>query len=194
MYVFLVKQKDRSTILSVLHILIGLIFVFNFWNAAKTDKKDWLFSAIVIIAAGFLLITGLFGSKLKLTLQKHLALLLFESILIGAAGIYFWSMAKTLVGVSHILMGGTVLLFWIYLLQRRDGEKILISHLNIILPGMFGKRVVQWNELSNVLKKHDLLTLDFRNNKLLQVEVTNGEIKETEFNLFCRQQLMAHNN
>ena len=194
MYTFHLKQKDRSTILSAFHILVGLIFIFNFWNAAKTDKKDWVFSAIAVIASVFLIVAGAFSKKIKINFLKHLSLLLFETILIIAAGIYFWSTGKNLVALSHVLLGGSVLLFWIYLFQRKNGEQITVSEINIILPGMFTRRIVQWNELSNVLKKHDLLTLDFKNNRLLQVEVTDGEIKESEFNQFCKHQLLAHNN
>jgi hypothetical protein len=193
-YRFQLKQKDHSTILSAFHILIGLILVFDFWHSAKTSKKDWIFSALSIIASGFLLIVGTFSKKINLSFSKHLSLLLFETILVTGGGIYFWSIGISLVAVSHVLLGGSVLLFWIYLTRRKEGESILVSDLNIILPGMFSQRIVQWNELSNVLKKHDLLTLDFKNNKLLQVEVTDGDIRETEFNQFCHEQIVAHNN
>ncbi|HEY1871020.1 MAG TPA: hypothetical protein VGG71_08175, partial [Chitinophagaceae bacterium] len=62
------------------------------------------------------------------------------------------------------------------------------------LPGLSGDRLIEWNELTNVIKKHDLLTIDFKSNKLLQVQIINDDdINEEEFNLFCREQLIKQN-
>ena len=47
----------------------------------------------------------------------------------------------------------------------------------------------QWKELSNVILKDDLLTLDFNNNKLIQKEIMNTKIDEIAFNEFARNQL-----
>jgi hypothetical protein len=55
---------------------------------------------------------------------------------------------------------------------------------------MISERVISWNDLSNVVKKDDVLTIDFKNNKLLQTEILNPEnINEDEFNRFCKEQL-----
>ena len=52
------------------------------------------------------------------------------------------------------------------------------------------QRIIEWNELTNVIKRDDLLTLDFKNNRLLQVQILNADdISENEFNQFCLQQL-----
>jgi len=55
------------------------------------------------------------------------------------------------------------------------------------------RRRYQWSELNNVVLKDDVLTLDFKNNRLLQRETIEeeGEADEDEFNQFCRQQLAA---
>jgi hypothetical protein len=79
---------------------------------------------------------------------------------------------------------------WIYLKKREFGEKIIITDANIILPGLTGVRIIEWNQLTNVIKKYDLLTLDFKSNKLMQIQVINADhIDEEEFNQFCQQQL-----
>ncbi len=194
MYTFQVKQKDRSKILSAFHILIALIFLFDLSNAQEEGKKDWVFSAIYLIAFIFLLIAGIFNKKIITSLSKHLALLLFESVLIISGAIYFWSKGASLVAVSHAILAGAIVLFWIYLKKREDGEKIIVSEKNIILPGLSGDRIVEWNQLSNVIKKNDLLTIDFKNNRLIQVQVINADhIGEDEFNQFCQQQLTVQN-
>ena len=73
---------------------------------------------------------------------------------------------------------------------------ITISSNDLIIDG-FLKKDHQWKEFNNVVIKDGLLTLDFINNKVFQVEPEwdKTQIKKTypefekEFNEFCRQQL-----
>jgi hypothetical protein len=189
-YTLDIKRKDRLKILSAFHILIALIFLFDLSHTHMDGKKDWIFSAVYFISGIFLLIVGIFNKKFLTSLSKHLALLLFEFMLIISGAIYYWSKGASLVAVSHALLAGAIVLFWIYLKKRENGEKIIISEIDIILPGLAGDRIIEWNQLANVIKKHDLLTIDFKNNKLLQVQVINTDhIDEDEFNQFCQQQL-----
>ena len=190
MYTFQLKQRDWSKILSAFHILISLILIYDLSHVMEEGKKDWIFSSVYAIAAVFMLLAGIFNRKFIPSMAKHLNLLLFQSILIISGAVYFWSKGASLVAVSHAILAGAIVLFWIYLKKREDGEKIVVSERNIVLPGLSGDRVIEWSQLGNVIKKHDLLTLDFKNNKLLQVQVINADhISEDEFNQFCQQQL-----
>jgi hypothetical protein len=67
-----------------------------------------------------------------------------------------------------------------------------VSESNIIYPSFPGK-TIQWNELNNIIMKDGLLTLDFKNNKLIQVLVSKDKsdtgIDERDFNDFCKKQL-----
>ena len=53
------------------------------------------------------------------------------------------------------------------------------------------RRTIQWNDVANVVIKDGLITIDQKNNKLLQKEIEGfvTEETETEFNVFCRQKL-----
>jgi hypothetical protein len=54
----------------------------------------------------------------------------------------------------------------------------------------FPVRRIEWNELQNLILKDGILTIDFKNNKLLQNEIEeNASLNEKDFNEFCRQQL-----
>jgi hypothetical protein len=58
----------------------------------------------------------------------------------------------------------------------------------------FPPTIFKWHQLNNVILRDGILTVDFRNNKLLQGEIintTNNYISEQEFNEFCR--LMLNN-
>jgi hypothetical protein len=61
----------------------------------------------------------------------------------------------------------------------------------IVLNTLF-KKNISWNSLGAVVLKDGMLTLDFKNNKLLQKEVLDSEepeADEAEFNTYCREQL-----
>jgi hypothetical protein len=65
-----------------------------------------------------------------------------------------------------------------------------ITEGQIIYP-TFPKKQINWKELNNVILKDDLLSIDFKNNKLIQQLIDEGSssINEKEFNEFCQQQL-----
>ena len=67
---------------------------------------------------------------------------------------------------------------------------VTISDKKIVLPSV-PKKEVEWNELNNLILKDELLTIDFKTNKLFQHLIINEgeEIDEKEFNDFCKSRL-----
>lgn len=77
-------------------------------------------------------------------------------------------------------------ILYIFSVRRFD---VIVLRNEIIFPS-FPKKKIQWNELQNIIMKDGLLTIDFKNNKIVQNEVENDDYsKEKEFNEFCREQL-----
>lgn len=60
----------------------------------------------------------------------------------------------------------------------------------IVMNSLF-KRRFSWAEFSNILLKDDLLTMDFKSNKVLQRQTIEDEpdATEDEFNVYCAKQL-----
>ena len=79
-----------------------------------------------------------------------------------------------------------------YILSPFTARKFIVSFTEqrIVYPS-FPARTIRWNSLSNAMLKDGLLTLDSRNNKLIQqpIDETLTSVNEQEFNDFCRQQL-----
>jgi hypothetical protein len=61
----------------------------------------------------------------------------------------------------------------------------------IIVFNSLIKKRYNWSDLNNVVLKDNVLTLDFKNNKIFQKETIDeeGEADEDEFNNFCREHL-----
>ena len=64
-----------------------------------------------------------------------------------------------------------------------------------ILINTFPKKFYPWAEINNMLIKDDYITIDFKNNKLIQKQI-NEPVTETiknEFNAFCAEHLAKNN-
>ena len=70
-------------------------------------------------------------------------------------------------------------------------KKIVVVSKDYIRYPFFIEKEIQWEEVANVLLKDDILTIDLKNNKLLQSSILPGEenIDENEFNTFCKNLL-----
>jgi hypothetical protein len=78
-------------------------------------------------------------------------------------------------------------LFGLYLVSKR---KLIVSlEPDKIIYPTFPKRIIAWDELNNVILKDGLLTIDFKNDKLIQASIINTETNEKDFNDFCNLQL-----
>lgn len=68
---------------------------------------------------------------------------------------------------------------------------VMVEQEGITYGNLFARRFT-WSELSNVVLKDGLLTLDFKSNKLFQQYLSEEAlVNESEFNLYCQQRLTA---
>ena len=78
----------------------------------------------------------------------------------------------------------------LFLLYTISTQKIIYNFdSSLIKQKNFPWKKYQWNELNNVLLKDDLLTIDFKNNRVIQMEIMSRDINDEEFNAFVRSQL-----
>ena len=81
-----------------------------------------------------------------------------------------------------------ILLFIFQDISRRQ-LAVLFYDDRIVYPS-FPKRAIEWKELNNVVLKDGILTIDLKNNKVYQNEITSPA-SEIDFNEFCETQLEA---
>ena len=126
------------------------------------------------------------------------------------AGLLAWNIFRLRRGVATIYFSKAMLIaaivwtrmpYWQWLVfvfaalallehQAKHALEIGFSSREIVFNSFFKKRF-QWSGLNNVVLKDGLLTVDFKNNRLFQREIDEGEqeASEEEFNLWCREQL-----
>jgi uncharacterized membrane protein YobD (UPF0266 family) len=79
-----------------------------------------------------------------------------------------------------------VLLIALYFISKRK-LVITINKDHITYPS-FPKMLIHWAQLNNVILKDGILTIDLKNNKIIQHSV-NENVNEKEFNDFCSRLL-----
>ena len=106
----------------------------------------------------------------------------------------FFTLAGCWVVLQNYPIAGGCLLMGI--LYHFSLQKLKFVFNNIFIKKTnFPPLEYQWNQVSNVMLRDGILTLDFNNNKLIQIEVNNEtNISEVEFNEFAQQQIIKCSN
>ncbi len=92
------------------------------------------------------------------------------------------------------LLSLSIFCFAIIGIYTRRPFILLFSNNGISYPS-FPKKEFPWNEVENVILKDGMLTIDLKNNTLIQKVIDNSSavaINEREFNLFCKSQLQQN--
>jgi hypothetical protein len=164
------------------------------------EKTGWLLTFLLIMLLVFSIYTTANSTLLYVSLIITLSLfisnwiekrkkknIVFKPILItGGLGLSIASSLPVIIGILIIISG---LIEKIILQKREFGFSKNIIQEN----GLFGKKI-NWGELNRVILKDDILTIDYKNNKLIQVYTDNEddddyEVESDEFNAYCQNRL-----
>ena len=169
------NEKVKQYKLFALLIIVLNILILTVLAITRPEIRYRCIALAILIAVLFLM--EYFAKKKRKEVNAKGAATL---LIIGAyLGFKFW--------LPALIMAVLAILYIISI--RRFIVSVNGSH--IIYPS-FPKRTIQWNELNNMIIRDGLLTLDFKNNKLIQALVEQGNdsvLDEKEFNDFCRAQL-----
>lgn len=178
-YIIVLKKKSYARVdaISQLMLLLSLIaFIGTAIQYPSTSVTALVFSLAIL------------GWWLFCYLQKQRGVQPFYrlALLFAATGWYF---QKNGLWISLIYLIAAMLEK-----QVKFPEEIAFDEEEIVLNS-FPKKRFTWNELNNVVLKDGLLTIDFKNNKLLQKELESeaGKQVEQEFNKFAEEKLGIKN-
>lgn len=106
---------------------------------------------------------------------------------------YFWAIFAWIMTGQYWIAAIVTALWWLNFLIKRNFEFAFSSE--HIIVKTTPARTIKWFELNNALIKDGLLTIDFKNDKIIQgaILVEESDIEdEAEFNSFCKEQLAAN--
>jgi hypothetical protein len=167
-------------------------------NEKETSYKRISISLLVLNLVGLLFITYLkdfksWGPFIMAAIAIFSSFMFFyfknkseRSPLTGA--FFVLSLAWILAG--YWMVGLLNFLFIILHIAALQKPIVSVSERQVIYPS-FPRKKIDWQELSNLIIKDGLLTIDFKNNRIIQQQIADisSTIDEKEFNDFCRQQL-----
>jgi hypothetical protein len=176
--VILKKESERTT--DLLSFLLCLFSALCFlYIQARNREIDYLpLFATVILLGG--LIFNLIRRRRRQVRYRSL-------LLLAAVG---WIAVTPIPWIAAVF-------FILFFLEHQTKRPLEIGFdLDRIVINSLIRRRYAWTDLTNVVLKDGLLTLDFKNNKLFQKEVVDDEDEdnadEEEFNMYCRQRLSAN--
>lgn len=109
---------------------------------------------------------------------------LFNAAL-GAVYAFFW---MKYVGLMALLIFAAIYLFILFVQQQKT--IVGISGSGVHIKRVFKTMLYPWDQLDNVILKDNILTIDFKSNRIIQADLAgeNEAINETDFNRFCKEQ------
>ncbi len=178
-FTFILKDNNQKAFntffwfIILLHVIaVSVIFI----NPADNQKKIIAIATISL----FLLLSVVFY------LLKNIFKLSAYQLLVFILLVFFWVAQSAFLPALVIT---TVIAFAFYILQKKSTA--VFSTESIIITKLLFKKAYNWSEAENVILKDNLLSVDLKNNHLMQAEITgdNFESNEEEFNQFCKKQL-----
>ena len=101
-------------------------------------------------------------------------------LLAGIAAVLFFVATHAVAFALLLLIAGMLPSFFY------KAPLVEFSNENVTVIRMIGSSEHEWEQFNNIILKDNLLTLDFKNNKVLQLEVDQKvTIDEKTFNDFC---------
>ena len=161
-----------------LHIIVAAVFVLN------TNDNKVRISIYVLL--GFYALIGIVYFFYR-TYNRALETL---SLILALLYANFWFQH---VGIIAALIFAAI--YMVVSLVKGKRTTVLFSEEEIQLTRVFKTVVFPWAEMQNVILKDNLLTIDFKTNKIIQVEIVESAraVDEAEFNRFCKEQLSSGN-
>lgn len=167
------NEKERSyrriSILLLIINFISIVFV-----TYENDFTKWWPLIIALIAVSFAFTLAYFKDK-------------NEKVAFSAA---FLLLSLAWQNTGHWVPAALNLVLLILNGITSQKPIVTINNDQITFPA-FPKKQIQWKDLNNVILKDGLLSIDFKNNKLIQqlIDEVSSTTNEKEFNEFCQQQL-----
>ena len=182
-YVITVKQPDykNANAVSLLMLILALvIFIYTSWTnwpSREYHNAAILYAVFSSFIAVWCFYSLAFASRLKRIPYFRLAL---------AAAAIGWFVEP----LSNFWLGVLYALAAIIERQVKFPAEIGVDNTGITFNSLPAKSYA-WQEINNMLLKDDIITIDFKNNKIYQKE-TEADVSaalEKEFNAFCNAKL-----
>lgn len=169
MYTFKIKDNTPDISILVTRCLLVLAAIGAFVYRSNQPFFINIIVALILLFTG--ITTKVLIRKIKL---KEVVILIIGCFLL-------------LVATHSIILSAIMLLIETIVKKLYRKPEIRINSTGIIINKMLSNKLHPWDEFNNIILKDNLLTLDFNDNKLwqLNIEEDGSRVEEESFNDFC---------
>ncbi len=169
--IILKNEKEKTyRIIIFLFVILHMLFFFYLLFDVQLWKTGVSGLVIMLLYCGYrLLITHIRHKKFSF----GSGIFFFFISVFPIDSWWFWGIELVLFTLSSIALVPITLSF-----TTNDAKKT-----------GFPPKTYHWNDFSNIVIKDNILTLDFKNNKLMQAEIATQNINEHDFNIFAIEQI-----
>ncbi len=175
----IVIRNERELFVNIIGLLLSVGSALLFARE-MIEHQTWLIPQTL----GIVFIVGVVVYNLIMSKRDNVTVYYSKSLLI--AGLVWMKMPYG----EWLLFAFIVLALLEY--QAKHPLEIGFSGKEIVFNTLFKKRY-NWSDLTNVVLKDGLLTVDFKSNRIFQKVIDDGESEasEEEFNLWAGEQLRS---
>lgn len=181
----------RLRLQPVMHGMVGILFLFNVIGTYKMEQPNWLI-AFLFTGMGLASIAFPFlARRMRKFAEANTVLRMLQAFTMLSGCLYFFSHMQPVVGFTLFLAGLGIGYIGYAEYKILQPSYVEFDTTGIRLPTLLGTRRIGWNEMKNVILRNDLLTLDFKTNKILQLEVLDdiSTTKAAEMNKFFQTRI-----
>ncbi len=171
-------QKEKQTSYNSIAFAVGLLHLITFIVLAVSQYPKVIGMAVFgmgIVTTYFLLYFFYQNNKFCYTFLD----------------ITFYLFALWWLGKGVYWMAVLIFIFSIFSTLSKQKIQIIFSAEQILYNALL-KRSFNWADINNVVLKDGMLTIDFKNNKIIQQLIEEAGADETEFNGFCQKHIFQY--
>jgi len=181
-FIIILKDNTQKAFHSFIWFLLFLHIVAA--SVISINVTDKTYHAIAI--AAIILFTVI--AVLLLLFKQQLKL---YQLIFFISAISFWLLLSAWLPAIAVAL---IIAFAYRVLKIKSS--VLFSSENIVITRSLFKKVYSWSQTENIVLKDHLLSIDLKNNQLIQTEIAieSYTIDEATFNQFCNSQLKTLNS
>jgi len=184
-----IEKKKRSS--SLLHIVLGCSLIAKAADYYRYDGNN-MASVLPFWAVSLLAIVyGLFRKRLDPEGKHNNAIRIIELLAFFVLGYLLLNKGETFDWVMCFVMAAIGFLLFVTERKIYNDSELIIHEKGLAIPGDYMIHEVPWEALSNVVVRHDFITIFHKNEKYLQYQVlqTLSELEVAKMNGFCKDKI-----
>ena len=172
-YTFHIQSEGPQLDVLITRALLGLSAIACIFFGNQPYRFIDYFIAIVLVVA------AIFVKKLIQQFRPG------RIVIIGLAAILL------LISTGSFIFAAILVLYGIAVKFLYPKNLVEVADSGVLFNKVLGNSHAAWTEINNLILKDNVLTIDFKNNRLLQLTTEPGksEIDESSFNRFCSRYL-----